>query len=177
MEHFEAHSETTVLKGAGGPILEKIHAARQLFNARGPELLNDPSVGRLLGVLERQVARSQKAMLDLGVVEACRMCEEEEGGSCCGAGIENHYSVVLLLMNLLMGIQLPESRQQEKGCFFLGARGCILKARQVLCVNYLCTAIQTLVPFQDLIFLQSTNGEELDTVFLLHERIKRIIPR
>jgi hypothetical protein len=116
-------------------------------------------------------------MIDYGVVATCRHCDENEGGSCCGAGIENHYNPVILLINLLMGATLPQERQIENGCYFLSSRGCTLKARDVLCVNYLCLQIQGMLTREDLVTLQNTTGDELDTLFMLHETIKKCMSR
>jgi hypothetical protein len=116
-------------------------------------------------------------MVQFGVVNACRHCEEEEGGSCCGAGIENKYSPTLLLLHLLLSGELPKTRQWANSCFFLGENGCRLKARHVLCINYLCLRIQKMLPSQDLIALQTITGEEMDTVFHLHETVKRTLNR
>ncbi|GLI35367.1 hypothetical protein [Desulforhabdus amnigena] len=157
------------------PIEEKIRYARELFDRGGETLLREPSVTKLLAILDRNIAASQEAMVRFGIVDACRHCEEEEGGSCCGAGIENRYNPILLLMNLLMSRDLPEKRQWENSCFFLGENGCRLKARHILCINYLCLRVQKMLPPNDLIALQTITGEEMDTIFLLHETVKKIL--
>lgn len=154
-------------------IQEKIQKAEDIFAARGSALGKNPSIRALLETLDREIAASQKAMIDYGIVAACRHCDEEEGGTCCGAGIENRYTPVLLVANLLMGVTLPGKRLAAAGCYFLGNKGCTLKIRDVLCVNYLCLEIQNMLPQQDLIRLQHTTGNELDTGFMLHEAIKK----
>jgi len=158
-------------------IQEKIQKAEDIFAAQGSALGTNPRIRSLLETLDRQIAASQKAMIDYDVVAACRHCEEEEGGSCCGAGIENRYTPVLLVANLLMGVALPGKRLTAAGCYFLGNRGCSLKVRDVLCVNYLCLKIQNMLPQQDLIRLQNTTGNELDTAFVLHEAIKKCMEK
>jgi hypothetical protein len=116
-------------------------------------------------------------MAEVGIVAECRRCEEEEGGSCCGSGIENRYDLELLLINLLLGASLAEHADRAKSCRFLGERGCTLVARHVLCVNYLCARLrETLSPGQ-LSLLQDSSGEELETEFFLHEAIKRFLSR
>jgi hypothetical protein len=112
---------------------------------------------------------------DLGVFAACKQCEEEEGGSCCGSGIENRYSPHLLLVNLLLGSCLPEDRCFENSCYFLGKDGCVLKARDILCINYLCAKINRLLAHEDLLALQKATGKEMETVFFLHEAVKKVI--
>lgn len=156
---------------------EKIRKAKALFEARGKTLLQEPAVVRLMNELDRRISASQEAMVRFGIVDACRHCEEEEGGSCCGAGIENKYSPTLLLLQLLLSGELPERRQWENSCFFLGEQGCRLRARHVLCINYLCLRIQKMLPPEDLITLQTVTGEEMDTIFHLHETVKRTLNR
>lgn len=158
-------------------IEEKICTANEFFARWGAELGHDPAVKRLLRQLRSDLAASTNATQELGVIAACKYCDEQEGGSCCGAGIENRYSSVLLLINLLLGVTLPVKRYSLGSCYFLGDRGCLLHARQVICVNYLCTKVQNILLTDDLIKLQTVNGAELDTMFLLHERIKKFTVR
>jgi hypothetical protein len=166
---------TTHSCAAGLSIVEKIETAEALFQEWGDRLVADPSTRELMADLDRKIAASGKAMLDAGIFSTCRHCEEDEGGSCCGAGIENKYDVVLLALNLLMGSTLTVQRYSAAGCFFLGPEGCTLKARHVLCVNYLCLPIQRTLALDDLVRVQNTIGDEMDTTFLLIEAIKKYI--
>ena len=154
-------------------IEEKIEQAHSLYANWGDSLKQDPNIHRLLQELQRKIENTNKTMLKISVVAECKHCEEEEGGSCCGAGIENRYGVVDLLINLLLGISLPTLRQCENSCHFLGENGCSLTARHVLCVNYICSTIQRKFSQEQLIALQSCAGEQLDTGFMLHEAIKK----
>lgn len=102
-------------------------------------------------------------------------CDRQEGGSCCGAGLEDKYDGILLLINRLAGIAVPGRRQDPGNCFFLGEKGCLLLARHVICVNYLCKKITDRVAHEALIDLREREGEELNTLFQLHERILRLL--
>jgi len=165
----------TDFSAAGLSITEKIEAAHALFRKWGDRLLKDISVRELIAGLDLKVIASRKAMLDAGILSACRRCEEDEGGSCCGAGIENKYDVALLAANLLMGMTLAAERCFQAGCFFLGPEGCTLSARHTLCVNFLCQPIQKALALDDLVRVQNTIGDEMDTTFLLIEAIKKYI--
>jgi hypothetical protein len=114
-------------------------------------------------------------MAETGIVGLCRECEMERGGSCCGAGIENRYDVWLLLTNLLLEGEMPRSRHQAGGCFFLGSHGCLLQARHVLCVDYVCARIKERVPAEKMSTLREKEGKELETLFLLKERIRKAV--
>jgi len=157
------------------PIQEKIRIAHELLASWGLSLSGDHRIRELLMGLQQKTAASRQAMYDLGIVAVCKSCEEEDGGSCCGKGIEDKYSPVLLVANLLMGRRLPEQRRQADSCYFLGREGCCLEAREVICVNYLCRRLQSTIPLCDLIRLQTINGEELDAAFALTEAIKKFI--
>ena len=156
-------------------ILEKISEAHSLFMIWGEALRKDPHIIFLLTSLDKKISASWKAMEAFGVGSACRICSEEDGTTCCGAGIENRYTPRLLLINLLLGNAFPEKRFRPHGCFFLSERGCSLKARLVLCVNYLCSKIQGMGSPEELARLQTITGLEMDTGFLLDEAVKKFI--
>jgi hypothetical protein len=152
---------------------EKIAWAETCFEEKGGLFLRDERTATLLSRLKEAVRASRAAMAVAGVVYECRMCEEREGGSCCGAGLENKYDGTLLLINLLLGIQLPKQRYDPSSCLFLGPDGCLLIARQVICVNYLCKKIEDRIDPSKIALLREKEGVELECLFLLHDRIKK----
>ena len=154
-------------------IEEKIEQAQDLFGTCGDSLLQDPSIRALLQELRDCIENTNQSMLTLGVVAECKGCEEEEGGSCCGAGIEDKYDPVLLLINLLLGSSLQNPEPVGNSCYFLGKNGCTLTARHVLCVNYICEKLQKKLTREKLISLQTCAGEELNSLFFLQEAIKK----
>ena len=156
-------------------IQEKIEQAHNLFETCGDSLRQDPSLRTLLNKLQECIENTKNMMLKLGVVSECKLCEEQEGGSCCGTGIENKYDVELLLVNLLLEASLRDRQSSQNSCYFLGEEGCKLTARHVLCVNYICEKLQKKLTREELIELQTCAGEELDTLFVLHEAIKKTI--
>jgi hypothetical protein len=158
-------------------IQKKITRARDLLKSWEVELRAERSLHDSLDYLQACIEASRQIMAEIGVVTECRRCEEEEGGSCCGSGIENRYNEVLLLINLLLGVSLPEGADRTKSCYFLGERGCTLVARHVLCVNYLCARLRERLTPAQLSRLQAASGEELETEFRLHEAIKRFLSR
>jgi hypothetical protein len=159
------------------PIKEKIAWAKNCFRERGTDLLKDEEVGILLKKLKMAIDASHKEMARTGIIEFCRLCEQEEGGSCCGLGLEKKYTGVLLLINLLLGHQITDRRQNPSSCFFLGEDGCGLLSRQVICVNYLCKKITDQIDPQKIAPLRIKEGIELDLLFHLNERIKKVLAR
>jgi hypothetical protein len=154
-------------------VKEKIAWAETCYQEKGGLFLRDERSVTLLNRLEEAVCASRAAMVSAGVADECRTCEEREGGSCCGTGLENKYDATLLLINLLLGIQLPKRRSDPSSCLFLGSDGCLLIARHVICVNYLCKKIEERINPSKIAVLREKEGVELECLFLLHERIKR----
>ena len=155
------------------PIEQKISWARAVLNQRKQALRGDGQLTEGLSRLMRAILESREAMSRAGVVTLCRACEVQEGGSCCGAGIERHFSATLLLLNLLLGARIPEARRDPLSCFFLSENGCTLLARHVICINFLCQKITSSVPADQIAALREKEGKELDLHFVLHERIKK----
>jgi hypothetical protein len=172
-EHSEDRQEEIPLQDR--LIRRKIIKAQDLFAQWGEALRQDPHIISLLETLALKIAASNQVMDDLGLSDICRRCDEEEGGSCCGAGIENKYTPSLLLINLLLGKSLSEKRLGPSDCFFLSEKGCDLTFRQVLCVNYLCRKIQETLPHDRLTRLLQITGEEMDAGFTLDEAVKKFI--
>ena len=100
---------------------------------------------------------------------------QNEGGSCCGYGLENRYDGWLLLINLFMDVELPKTRRDPKSCFFLGEKGCLLEVRHVICINYICKKISRQIEPSKISVLREQEGLEINFVFLLHEQIKRVL--
>jgi hypothetical protein len=169
MENFAGSSSNCV------SIQEKIQRAHSLYVMHKDRLFGRSEITDLLNALRRHIDATQQAMDELGIIEQCRQCDEDGGGSCCGAGIENKYDVVLLLINLLLGVSLPEQRYETSSCYFAGKRGCVLSARHVICVNYICSRIEQEIHPHKINRLQSIAGSELDCSFMLHEALKTFL--
>jgi hypothetical protein len=156
-------------------IEDKIAWAYRALGEHGSALREDQTVVRLLDQLRAESQASRQAMAATGVVAVCRHCDEWDGGSCCGAGIEDRYDGITLLINLLLGVSLPTRRQRDGGCFFLGPAGCALQARDVICINFMCREVVDAVGDQALAQLRDVEGAELQTLFQLHDRIARVL--
>jgi len=159
------------------PIEEKIAWARICRKHFGSILLENHEIAGLLDRLKAAADASRLKMIETGVAEVCRRCDQEEGGSCCGAGIENRYDGWLLLINLLLGVVLPSERMRPDACFFWGEQGCLLTARHILCINYLCKNVTDRIDSNRIAALREEEGAEVNALFLLHERIKTVLNR
>lgn len=157
------------------PVEAKTAWAEACFERKSSRLLGDQSLPQLLKALKSAAHRSRDHMLRAGIVECCRGCEEKEGGSCCGAGLEKHYSGILLLINLLLGVALPQQREDPSSCFFLSSTGCGLLARHVLCVNYVCDKIASRITPDQLAALREAEGEEILLLFQVNEKLQKLV--
>lgn len=156
-------------------IEEKIAWAESSYQKFKEHFLRDKVVLDGLKGLRDAIGVSHKEMRRIGIVQICAECEEREGGSCCGAGLENRYDGWLLLINLFLDKELPETRRDAKSCFFLGEAGCLLYARHVICINYLCKKIASSSDPRKINRLREKEGQELERLFLLHEDVKRVL--
>jgi hypothetical protein len=168
--------KSSKIKHPKGTIEYKIALAYQLQANFGHDLLQDNEIRSRLLHLDQNIEATWKEMVSIGIVRECRDCAIKEG-SCCGSGMENSYDEVLLLINLLLGRTLPSQAYDTTSCYFLGENGCLLRAREVICVNYLCQRISRSIQKEKLIHLQKIAGDELNSLFMLEQHIKKKIKR
>jgi hypothetical protein len=158
-----------------GDVAREVHRAHSLQRTFGQALLQDEKVRALLVQLDEHIEATQKALVDVGIVNECADCAVNGDGTCCGKRTGYKYSSVLLLVNLLLGRSLPIQLQDPTSCYFLTREGCVLRARHVICVNFLCPRLRRNIPQQMLIHMQDVAGQELDTLFTVEEYIKKHI--
>ncbi len=151
---------------------ERIWRAEELYRKYGKILLQDDEIRNLLNKLNFAIEKTWDFMRKIGVTEVCRQCALETG-SCCKRWVENEHDEYILLINLLLGVKLPRERYKEDGCFFVGPNGCRIRAREVICVTFLCDRVKEKIGERNEIELQKIAGEELETCFILQEKIKR----
>jgi len=156
------------------PVKERIAWVESCFQCSGDLFLKDEKIAGLLTEFKSAVKASRQEMNQTGVVDLCRECDQDEGGSCCGRGLENKYDAWLLLINRLLGVELPRVRQQADDCFFLGEKGCLLMARHVICINYMCKKITKNIQTSALNALREMEGAEINCLFMLNEQVKRV---
>ena len=163
--------------GPDHPVEEKIKWADALFEGFGQEILAVSQMAANLNDYKRSIRASWQAMEASGVVAECTWCAVEDGGSCCGRGIEDKFEVITLLLNLVFGRKLPERPLDPSGCWFLGESGCLLFARHVICVNFMCKRLYEAIDAADLHRVQQAMQEETDVGFMIEERLKSWMAR
>ncbi|HID97591.1 MAG TPA: hypothetical protein EYP57_05310 [Thermodesulfobacteriaceae bacterium] len=157
-----------------GSIEQKISRARNLWANHGERLSVLPEVSLLLNRYREELSESRRLMDELGLVALCSTCSSEvDIGGCCGSGIEDWYDEILLLLNLMLDVDIPERRFDRRVCLFLGPEGCRIWARYHFCVNYLCPGIIASLEPRDLALLRAQSGKELFLCWELENRLKQ----
>jgi hypothetical protein len=87
--------------------------------------------------------------------------------------VEEWYDPVLLLINRLLGADLPDRREVPDNCLFLGAQGCRIPARYHFCVNFLCDRIKSGIQESRMEEVRRTSGEELREGAALEYALRR----
>ncbi len=122
-------------------IEKEIRIAETIFGAHQKDLCSHPVLINQLERYRTSIDRTTLVMKEIGMVNGCAECAQRTG-SCCFREVEEGYDHVMLLVNLLMGIPLPQKREISGNCYFLGKRGCKLMARDSFCINYICTDLK-----------------------------------
>ncbi|MFP5212500.1 MAG: hypothetical protein ACLGPL_03900 [Acidobacteriota bacterium] len=154
-------------------LVREIRSARELYERYGKLLLADAEVSTLLDAYRERIDVTNGSMRDGGVYAACTECAEVNPAGCCFVGIEEGYDRVLLLVNLLMGRELPDAREVPGSCFFVGPRGCKLAARFYFCVHYLCDGLLKLLGPSGTKRLNGAVAQELAAGWDVEQAIRR----
>jgi hypothetical protein len=154
-------------------IEEEIEQARKLHALWKVDLSLQEGITDDLVRYRTAIASTFEQMHQAGVTRTCSLCAAGSGGSCCFHGVEDWYDGVLLLINLLLGVALPERREVHDGCFFVGEKGCRLLARHAFCVNYLCPAVNESLDPVERSKLLSLSGDELLFGWELEKTLRR----
>jgi len=122
-------------------IFIRIETAQTLVKRWGNEILSMPEVRKSLKRYDEAIENTQKCMQQTGVGSSCGRCAAKTG-SCCFKEVETWYDPVLLLINCLLKVDFPYSRELPEQCLFLGNEGCRLRARYAFCLNYFCPSLK-----------------------------------
>ena len=124
-------------------IKEEIVKAKALYYRYGEEMSNDNGLMMLMEDYRKAIVKSHELMEEIGIIEKCTECaKNEKAGSCCFQGVEEWYDHLLLLINLMLGVEITTDHDISGGCLFVGEKGCTLLARHAFCVNYICLSIK-----------------------------------
>lgn len=142
--------------GDGAAKLEK---AERLATAYGKSMLQQKNIQKQLEVVKDKVLSLHAHMTAMDMGKTCFHCAATPKGGCCSAymGNENN-DALLLLMNILAGVDVRLVCGNEVECCFLGERGCILLFKPIFCLNYLCGRIREESDREELRLLEQKSG-------------------
>jgi hypothetical protein len=156
-------------------IADQIRTALHLWKFCGQSLMQDGEVCAFLKGLDLHIEATQSAMVRAGIVDECSDCATNGQGTCCGVRTGYKCDSILLLINLMLGINLPSAPAYAHLCHFLTKHGCALRARHAICVNFVCQRLRDVIPHNLLCSIQEIAGRNIDTLFVLEECIKKKI--
>lgn len=142
-------------------ILRRIALAEADFQAHALSIATEPSLMGPLEAYRREIQNNWDLLGHTQVTAFCAMCGGQRDTGCCFAGAERWYDPLLLLINLLLGAELPHHRWSADRCFFLGPEGCLLRARWSICLNFFCPELSETLSPQDLGALRRQAGAEI----------------
>jgi hypothetical protein len=150
----------------------KLALARSLYQKHGEDLLNDKKLSEMLLQLDTNIGATQDEMTATGVSDECSDCALHGAGTCCSERTGHKCDTTLLLLNLLLGRSLPGKPESRDQCYFLTSHGCVLRARPIICVNFVCRRLRENIPHDVIVHLQQTAGDEMDILFRVETYIK-----
>ena len=156
-------------------IADQIRTALNLWKFCGQSLMQDRQVFALLKGLDLDIEATQSAMVRAGIVNECSDCAMSGQETCCGVSTGYKCDSILLLINLLLGRNLPSVPADAHLCHFLTKHGCALRARHVICINFVCQRLRDVIPHNLLCSVQKIAGRDIDALFVLEECIKKKI--
>jgi hypothetical protein len=154
-------------------IEKKLEKAEQAFRLYGNWILEEKEISSLLKEHRKAIENTWRIMKELNIPEACSRCAEKDPGGCCFEGVETWYTPVQLLINMLMGVNIPMSSMFDGICAFAGEKGCLLLSRNAFCINFLCDKIKKHRSREDIDILNSSAGKEIDCGIRLENAITK----
>lgn len=154
-------------------IIQTITKAKHLHRTLGNDLLRDKTFLNLINKLDKSIEVTQKEMQSIGVTSVCSDCSIHGEGTCCGYRTGYKCDSILLFINLLLGRSISLQSKNPDRCFFLTDKGCSLRARPVICVNFICSRLRNNFSHKQLVHLQEIAGVEIEMLFALEEYIKK----
>ncbi len=152
-----------------------IEEARKLLPSAERHLRENRKLQTLFEDLKRALSISEEAYRKTGAYRLCAECASLGQATCCGRDMELSVSRELLLINLLLGGQIPEKRSFDRGCFFLTEKGCGLLVRPLLCRNFFCPWFKERFPHKKLITLQKAQESESIYLFRIEDYFKALL--
>ncbi len=154
-----------------GALDDRAAVARRLYREHGPRLAAEVLGAARLARLDALAASLQQRMRDLDLDARCARCGADDGG-CCSERMAGEADAALLLLNLLLGAGFEVHRPATDVCRYLGARGCTLRLKPFICINFVCPWLVEECSEAELAALRRDTGELLQEVVACDEEIR-----
>ncbi len=115
--------------------------ANKAYKQFGTELAGQPEIKEKLSNLSTLSENLYQQMTSMIMFSLCTECAQKKEGGCCSIYMANETDSVLLLINLLLGVEVKPHRDDSFECCYLGEKGCSLKVKPMFCLNYNCNLI------------------------------------
>jgi hypothetical protein len=126
-----------------GSVRQKRDNAHKMFTDMGFVLANLPKIKEKLTEITILSADLNQQMAAMTMFTLCAACGQKKGGGCCSAFMAGETDAILLLINLLLGVEVKSQRDDAFECCYLGDSGCSLMVKPMFCLNYNCGQILT----------------------------------
>jgi hypothetical protein len=156
-----------------GDVRFKIENAHRLHRDLGAPLRANRRIREGLDRLIHLEEKVTEAMRSMGMSELCARCGSQLAGGCCSAKMAEETDSMLLLINLSAGFEVSPKRDDGYECRFLGPKGCSLRFKPFLCLNYLCRQIQTGSSSEQLGSIRGATSEFLGQLVVLEDLVRR----
>lgn len=122
--------------------------------------------------LQEKVGQLEDHMVAMDLGRTCAGCAATPGGGCCSAYMGNENpDALLLLMNILAGVEVALVCGNGVECPFLGESGCVLLVKPIFCLNYLCGRIRDEALAEELIVLERRSGTLLMAQYVVEQSL------
>jgi len=141
-------------------IKNEIEKAKRIFDTHQKALSSSLVLTNQLKRYRTCIERTTRTMREIAMISGCTECAKKTG-SCCFREVEKGYDHVLLLINLMIGVRLPQRREIKGNCYFLGKSGCKIVARDSFCINYICNDLKRSLGRSTVSAFSAIAGEEI----------------
>lgn len=154
----------------------KLGKAKQFAEAYGSKLLQREEILAQLKRVKDKVVSLDTHMTAMNMGKTCIRCAATSKGGCCSVymGNENN-DALLLLMNVLAGVDVTLVCDNGVECCFLSIAGCTLLFKPIFCLNYICSRIQKESNTEELGKLEQKTGAVLTAQSDLEQLLIRFL--
>ena len=162
-----------------GSVTHRRRTAQALAHHYGEKLRQDSAIAHQLYELQEIAKDLVHHMRLMALHDLCHDCASRSDGGCCSSYMAGETDGLQLLVNILLGIDIEDYRDNGPECCYLGPQGCIFAIKPIFCLNYNCHHILTGGTPVHLTRLEQLTGQLLNCQYrleqLLLDRLQRLI--